>query len=311
MSGFFSTSFLQPLGSNVIPGELRGYYIDFRVKARSPAWPPQELQPLDRQLHVDVAQWGLGAFEHYLEDGREEWLAAALAVGRHLAEVQEREGPLAGGWVHSRPYPHTFPLEPPWLSAMAQGEGASLLVRLAGETGDDALLESALRARQPLLVPTSAGGVQSTLDGGPLLEEYPTDPASHVLNGAIFALWGCLDIDLAAGDGELRSLFEAGVDTIAASSSRWDTGWWSAYDLFPHPVRNVASAAYHELHVTQLMALDSVAPRPQLRSAALRWSGYGARRANRVRAQAAKVAFRVAVPRSARLGRALPWSRMR
>jgi D-glucuronyl C5-epimerase C-terminus len=161
MSGFFSTSFLQPLGANVVPGELRGYYIDFRVKARSPEWPPPELQPLDRQLHVDVAQWGLGAFEHYLEGGREEWLAAALAVGRHLAEVQERDGPLAGGWVHSLPYPHTFPLEPPWLSAMAQGEGASLLVRLAAETGDEALLEAALRARGPLLTPTSAGGVQS------------------------------------------------------------------------------------------------------------------------------------------------------
>jgi heparosan-N-sulfate-glucuronate 5-epimerase len=106
-------------------------------------------------------------------------------------------------------------------------------------------------------------------------------------------------------------LFEAGTDTIAASIARWDTGWWSAYDLFPHPVRNVASPAYHELHVTQLMALDSVAPRPGLRSAALRWSGYGARNANRLRAQAAKAAFRVAVPRSARLGRALPWSRLR
>ncbi len=311
MSGFFSTTFSQPLGSRVVPGELRGYYIDFRVKARSPAWPPPELQPIERQLHVDVAQWGLGAWEHYLASGREEWLAAAMAVGRHLVERQEREGALAGGWVHNWAYPHTFPLDPPWMSAMAQGEGASLLVRLAAETGEEGLLDSALRARLPLLRPTSGGGLQSSLAGGPLLEEYPTEPASHVLNGAVFALWGCLDLDLAAGEGEMRALFEAGVDTLAQNISRWDTGWWSRYDLFPHPLPNVSSAAYHDLHVTQLVALDATAPRPELRRAAERWRAYGQRRANRVRARASKVAFRLAVPRGRRLARALPWSRLR
>jgi heparosan-N-sulfate-glucuronate 5-epimerase len=311
MSGFFSTTFLQPLGAHVVPGELRGYYIDFRVKARTPAWPPPELQPLDRQLHVDVAQWGLGAFEHYLESGREEWLAAALAVGRHLAAVQERAGALEGGWAHPWSYPHTFPLDPPWLSAMAQGEGASLLLRLARETGDDALLEAGVRARLPLLKPVGAGGVQAELGGGPFLEEYPTDPPSYVLNGAVFALWGCLDIDLAGGDAETRALFEAGVDALAGSLERWDTGWWSAYDLFPHPVRNVASAAYHELHILQLTALDATAPRPALTATAERWRRYGESRANRLRAQAAKVAFRLAVPRSGGLARALPWSRLR
>jgi heparosan-N-sulfate-glucuronate 5-epimerase len=311
MSGFFSTTFSQPLGSRVVPGELRGYYIDFRVKARSPAWPPPELQPLARQLHVDVAQWGLGAWEHYLASGREEWLAAAVAVGRHLVERQERDGALAGGWVHEWPYPHTFPLDPPWMSAMAQGEGASLLVRLAAETGEEALLESAVRARLPLLQPTGSGGLQSTLAGGPLLEEYPTQPASHVLNGAVFALWGCLDLDLAAGEPEMRALFEAGVDTLAQNISRWDTGWWSRYDLFPHPVPNIASAAYHDLHVTQLVAVDATAARPQLSAAAERWRAYGQRRASRLRAQASKVAFRLAVPRGRRLARALPWSRLR
>ncbi len=311
MSGFFSTTFSQPLGSRVVPGGLRGYYIDFRVKARSPEWPPPELQPLARQLHVDVSQWGLGAWEHYLATGREDWLAAAMAVGRHLVERQERDGALAGGWVHAWPYPHTFPLDPPWMSAMAQGEGASLLVRLAAETGEEVLLESAVRARLPLLRATASGGLQSSLAGGPLLEEYPTEPASHVLNGAVFALWGCLDLDLAVGEPEARALFEAGVDTLAQNISRWDTGWWSRYDLFPHPLPNIASAAYHDLHVTQLVALDATAPRPQLRDAAERWRAYGQRRASRLRAQASKVAFRLAVPRGRRLARALPWSRLR
>jgi heparosan-N-sulfate-glucuronate 5-epimerase len=298
MSGFFSTTFSQPLGSRVVPGELRGYYIDFRVKARSPAWPPPELQPLARQLHVDVAQWGLGAWEHYLASGREEWLAAAMAVGRHLVERQERDGALAGGWVHEWPYPHTFPLDPPWMSAMAQGEGASLLVRLAAETGEEALLESALRARLPLLQPTGSGGLQSTLAGGPLLEEYPTQPASHVLNGAVFALWGCLDLDLAAGEPEMRALFEAGVDTLAQNISRWDTGWWSRYDLYPHPVANLASFAYHELHINQLRVMAMIAPRDELTETADRFEGYASSSLARARAFANKAVFRLRVPRN-------------
>ena len=44
---------------------------------------------------------------------------------------------------------------------------------------------------------------------------------------------------------EARRLFEEGVTTLARNLHRWDTGQWSRYDLFPHPVPNVASPAYH------------------------------------------------------------------
>lgn len=305
MRRLLSTDFSQPAGSHVVAGELRGYYVDFRVKAESPEWPPLELQPLDRQLHVDVIQWGLGAWEHYLETGSEEWLRAALAVAEHLLAAQDG----SGGWVHRFAYPHTFPLAAPWLSAMAQGEGASLLVRLWRETGEERMLDGAVAARLPLLRPVADGGVQAALGGGPFLEEYPTDPPSYVLNGAIFSLWGCLDLFLATGDEEMRALFEEGVDALSSCLSRWDTGWWSRYDLFPHPVRNIASEAYHALHVTQLRALDLTAPRPALRSMADRWEAAAASRVNRARAFGWKVAFRLAVPRNPALARRLPWVR--
>lgn len=309
MRGFLSTSFSQPLGGRVVPGELRGYYVDLRVKAATPAWPPADLDPLERQLHVDVIQWGLGAWEHYLDGGRDEWLEAACKVGEHLLVLQERRGPLDGGWVHRFPYPHTFRLDPPWLSAMAQGEGASLLLRLARETDDSRFMEAAARASRPLLRTTADRGVQAVLGGGPILEEYPTEPPSFVLNGAIFALWGCFDLELATGDGDCRRLFGEGVETLAANLQRWDTGWWSRYDLFPHRFPNIASPAYHELHVIQLTALDRLAPKPELRATIERWRRYGASRLNRARAFAAKAAFRAFVPRSPALARRLPWVR--
>ena len=306
--GRLSGGFSQPIGGNVTPGTVRGYHLDMRVKAATARWPPPGLRPLERQLHVDVAQWGLGAYERFLESGDEEWLAGALAAAGHFVESQSREGALAGGWVHDFAYPHTFALEAGWLSAMAQGEAASLLVRAFVDTGDERFAEAARRALGPLTVPSAQGGVLARLSGGAFYEEYPTQPSSYVLNGVIFTLWGCYDVAVGLNDDRARRLFEEGVATLAAQIDRWDLGWWSRYDLFPHPLPNVASLGYHELHVDQLTALGRIAPRSSLRDAAERFRRYAASRVDSKRALVAKVAFRVAVPRNATLARRLPWT---
>ena len=201
-----------------------------------------------------------------------------------------------------RPYPHTYALDPPWVSAMAQGEGASLLVRLHAETGDERYAEAARRAPRPMGVPSSEGGACALLDGRPFPEEYPTQPPSFVLNGAIFALWGLRDVAVGLGHAEAGRAFEDGVDALAASIHRWDTGSWSVYDLFPHPVPNVASGAYHALHVAQLEAMHELAPRAELAAAAGRFAAYAASPARQAGALARKALFRVAEPRSSARG---------
>jgi len=294
---YLSVSFNQPLGQQIDADRVRGYYVDMRVKAKTPTWPTPDLPALDRALRVMIAQWGLGAFEHWLATGREEWLAAARSACDHFVSTQLREGPLAGGWPHGQSFPHSFELPADWLSGMAQGEAASLLVRVHAETGDDALAEAALRGLGPLRVPSAAGGVLASLDGGPWFEEYPTDPASMVLNGGIFAIWGVRDVAVALRDADAQLLFEASLDALAAGIGRWDLGYWSRYDLYPHKRVNVASNAYHELHIDQLAATNAIAPRPALVSAEARFRRYHARRLNAARAFAGKVAFRLAVPR--------------
>jgi hypothetical protein len=181
---------------------------------------------------------------------------------------------------------------------MAQGEGASLLVRLYLETGEERLAEAARLALRPLAIPVAEGGVAAALDGRELPEEYPTDPPSFVLNGAIFALWGLYDVGTGLGDAEVSGAFEEGVDALAASIDRWDTGYWSRYDLYPHPMVNVASPAYHTLHIDQLEAMGRIAPRPQLQAALERFRRYATSAPARARAFAAKAAFRLRVPRT-------------
>jgi heparosan-N-sulfate-glucuronate 5-epimerase len=294
---YLSLSFNQPPGERIDPGGVHGYYLDMRVKAKTPDWPPPYLPSLERTLKVALAQWGLGAFEQWLATGREEWLAAARLACDHFVSTQVREGPLAGGWPHGHAFPHSYELPANWLSGMAQGEAASLLVRMHAETGEDSFAEAALRGLGPLRVPVTDGGVLASLEGGPWFEEYPTETPSMVLNGGIFAIWGVRDVAVGLRDAEAARLFESAVDALAAGIERWDLGYWSRYDLYPHKRVNVASNAYHELHIDQLAATNAIAARPALAEAEQRFRRYHARRRNGMRAFGAKVAFRLAVPR--------------
>ncbi len=292
-------SFAPPVGSNLLPlDRVGGYYIDFAEKAFEPRWPPPWLKPRAEQLHVATAQWGLGAYERYLVGEGEQWLAAAREAAAHLLELQTDGGPLDGGFPHLHAMPHTYSILPPWLSAMAQGDCASLLVRVALADGDERYAEAARRALAPLRVAVADGGVRTELRGRPFVEEYPTNPSSCVLNGAIFALWGLRDIGLGLDDARASAEYEELTDALAASLHLYDLGWWSRYDLYPHRIPNVASGAYHLLHITQLKAMQIVSPRPEFGAAVERWERYAASRLKAARAFAGKATFRLLVPRN-------------
>jgi heparosan-N-sulfate-glucuronate 5-epimerase len=302
-------SFDPPIGRHLKPGgEIGGYYIDFGFKTETPEWPPYWLAPFERQLHVATAQWGLGAYERFLDGDGEAWLGAAKEAADYLLEHQHRSGKQAGGWRHLFPMPHTYRIDPPWLSSITQGEGASLLTRIFLETGEERYAEGARLALKPMLVPVSEGGMLTEIDGMPFVEEYPTDPSSHVLNGAIFALWGFHDVGVGLADSDAASSFRELTQALAANLWRYDTGYWSRYDLYPHPVPNIASPAYHLLHVRQLEVLSRLASIPEPAAAGRRFDAYRASRRRRAQAVAHKIAFRVLVPRNSALAHRLPWN---
>jgi heparosan-N-sulfate-glucuronate 5-epimerase len=285
-----------PIGRNVRTDAIGGYYIDFRSKLEAPEWPPPWFPWPGFHRFMGVSQWGLGAFERYRDGEGEQWLAAAAAAAEHIRREQRPDGRGEGGWFEPEGHPHTFHTDAPWLSAMAQGQCASLLVRVGIETSEPRLLETAAKGLQPMLLSTAEGGVRARLDGGIFLEEYPTDPPSFVLNGAIFALWGAYDVWRGAGDDAAHTLFTEAAETLAGNLQRWDTGFWSRYDLFPlHPIVNTASPFYHALHINQLRALDLIWPSSAVASTAARFETYAASPRKRGRALVQKVAFRILV----------------
>jgi len=276
---------------------MRGYYIDLRVKADYPSWPPAWLEDIDRTMWVGVTQRALGSHERYICGEGEQWLDAAIAAGDLLVREQERQGAYRGCWLHRFSLTHTFSPRVPWASALTQGQAASLLMRLAKHTADDRYLHSAIEALRPMRIASADGGVVARLGGSPFFEEYPTDPPSLVLNGFMFALWGCYDVALGLGDDSARELVEEGLDTLAANLDRFDTGFWSRYDLYPHRVANIASLAYHQLHIDQLRATALLTDREAFDEVAGRFASYRNAPLNVARATARKIVFRLAVPR--------------
>ncbi|NYH90888.1 D-glucuronyl C5-epimerase family protein [Actinopolymorpha rutila] len=179
----------------------------------------------------------------------------------------------AGLLPYELPMGHTYRLDPPWFSAMAQGEAASLLLRGATALRTSELRDAAIKAIT-CLTESGTDLVAATPDG-PVLQEYPTAPPVHVLNGWIFALWGLYDV-AAAGSGQVaaraRSAFDEGVTALARRLWMYGLeGGWSRYDLRPDGPVNVASPFYHHLHIQQMLALSRLVDDPVFASTAVAW----------------------------------------
>jgi heparosan-N-sulfate-glucuronate 5-epimerase len=249
---------------------------------------------LDQTNPVTVIQLALGALQ--LRDPDQ--LPLVVAVVGWLERSADARGLLA----YRFPMPHTFPLEAPWYSSLAQGEAASLLVRAAEILGRAELLELADRLVEPLLQPESRLVVFTA--EGPVLQEYPTDPPAHVLNGWVTSLFGLYDLahppsELTAATQRAAAAFDAGTKALAARLHLYRTPLgWSRYDLYPHPLPNTASVAYHRLHVAQLRALNSLASHEAFAATADDWERSLANPAALAVGFVRKVAFRVVRPRS-------------
>lgn len=286
--------------ASFIPGDLSsGYYNDLRSVALEYGSAREAHGWLDLLVHrrsqlwpVRLTQLGLGAWQLAHERGADdEWLSVVHRICTWAIVDMDAHGRIA----HEVAMPHTYAIAAPWHSAMIQGQLASLLMRAAMTSGFEYLRGEAQRASASLLDP--ALGLCSTVDDGVILEEYPSNPAPHVLNGWIWALWGLYDVG--THDATARSAFDNGCGTLASMLPRYELArGWTRYDLYPHPIVNVASPFYHQLHVHQMHAMYVLTGDMRFADAAARWQRAFDRRATRAIATIRKVGFRMLRPRS-------------
>lgn len=268
-------------GPSIRIGEVAGYFIDYRPKIPSHAENPNEVL-----YAADLAQLALGWWERVVlgERGAVDEFMALCALIEGSADHEQ--GRLL--WPYRIELPK-YNLRPPWYSAMAQGQIASVFVRAWQHSRDDRHADLALRAIEPLLDPGPEGMVTMTADG-PVLEETPSSPPSHVLNGWIFALWGLQDVSTALHERRAEIMAAATTECLLQKLPTYDARWWSKYSLFPHPLPDLAKPFYHRLHITQLTLLHELTLLPEFGTWAARWRSYD-RRVTAFAAVASKIPF--------------------
>ncbi|XP_055331960.1 D-glucuronyl C5-epimerase-like [Paramacrobiotus metropolitanus] len=187
-----------------------------------------------------------------------------------------------GGWpVTVKRKLGSVELEPPWYSAMAQGQAMSTLIRAYKRLKNHKYLQAAVKALDLFSKSSEAGGISAVfMNKFVWFEEYPTNPPSFVLNGFIYALLGLYDVKTVAdGNDAERSgkLFDTGVESLKALLPLYDTGSGSVYDLRHFTLKgppNLARWDYHSTHITQLQVMNSIHPDPVFADFAERWAQY-------------------------------------
>lgn len=215
---------------------------------------------------IRIAFLGSGAFDNL-----------TLSTSEHIQHFYDaaewfvqHQNQSTGGWaipVKRRLASGFEDLPRGWYSAMSQGHAISLLARAFYHSGGNRkYLKAAVNALKPFKVPSAQGGVLAKFMGElPWYEEYPTTPASFVLNGFIYSLLGLYDLRQVApkakGGREAGVLFNQGMESLKKMLMLFDNGQGSVYDLrhFSLGVApNIARWDYHVTHVNQLLLLATI-----------------------------------------------------
>lgn len=283
----------QGIGRAFAPGKLEGYYNDLTGKARWTGNTGRHGVPTVKtdtnpayEMPIVIFQWALGNWDSALlgeiSDGRDRLMAAARWAHKNMDEK--------GGWECWRD------LQRPtisYYSAMAQGEGLSVLARAALIDPDGPWLATAKRAYDFLL---NSGREGLTRQFGDIvaLEEYPGDSFPSVLNGWIFSLVGIYDLGIISGDKGIQAKAKDLAGSVSKALPLYDTGYWSTYDIG----KNITSPFYHDLHVAQLRALAMLFPAQadNFNRTADRFEAYSKKRINRARAIVVKICQKLAQP---------------
>lgn len=184
-----------------------------------------------------------------LRDGRNssaQQTCLGLIGARTLMAGATTRGYTDGGGLHHNtllfPYPFPFSanpstptLQPGWLSGLAQGSAMSALTSIYDRTHDAQWIDAASQAFESFLLAGSDGGFVSRERGLTYIQEYPTKPATYVLNGnneAMIALdsWVRRTHDPRAAS-LLAELYSALKTTLPLEQVSLAMGTASSYDL--------------------------------------------------------------------------------
>lgn len=242
---------------------------------------------------IAIAQYGLGNHTLYVRTQDPSRRAGFLRVADWLVERLELNHAGLHVWNHYFDWDYRSTLKAPWYSGLAQGQGISVLVRAHADSSEAVYLNAAERAYEAITTPVHEGGTAFYEGADTWIEEYIVHPPTHILNGFIWAAWGVYDLWLVTKEDAVRAFFDRCAETIARNLPRYDTGYWSLYELSSTRLPMIASAFYHRLHIVQLEVMHQLTGESVFEQYASRWRDHTNDRGKRLRAGVQKAFFKL------------------
>lgn len=256
----------QSIGICFSKEEVKGYYNNLieKVTMMPELLDTEDLPRLETgneqyvESGVAIFQYGLGAYDLYLSSKKEIYRKKFLQCVNWALNKQEQ----SGAWDN---FSYFYPDHP--YGAMAQGEGASLLIRAYADTGNIEYLNAAQKAIDFMLMDIENSGTTSYSGDGVIFLEYPHRKA--VLNGWIFAWWGLYDYVIVTKDiAQYKNSLDNSLFTIEKLLPSFANSYWSVYDL----ENRIASPFYHNLHIAQMQAMYELTGHEIFNQYAKRWA---------------------------------------
>lgn len=228
---------------------------------------------------ITIAHYGLEHYSIYQKNPNEVNEEIFLKVADWFVDHQDDNGGWPAEFDHMFYKGRTEMIKGPWYSAMAQGMAISNLVRAYDHTGNKEYLNAAMRGYKIYTIPVEDGGVLRKFEDEYFFyEEYPTEPASYVLNGFMFSLLGLYDLYYITKDENVYELYKEGIRTLERMMPLYDLGNRTAYDLTHYTTEgtypNVARWAYHATHIHLLEGINSIENNQKFEEILKRWQGY-------------------------------------
>lgn len=241
----------QGIGKAFVPGKLEGYYNDLtnKVLLDPKTLEDKELPKMQNEkgkyvvFATTIFQYGLGCYDLILLNGDLKYIEQFKKCVDWAIDNQDEKG----GWDIS-----SFAGKKSKYGAMAQGEGASLLLRAYLYYKNKVYFDGAKKAIDLMLMPLEQGGTSRYSDNELYLMEFMDLPC--VLNGWIFSQFGLYDFLLVCNDQKYQELYDQSLNTMKKHLHDYDNGYWSKYD----EGKMIASPFYHKLHISQLSAISMI-----------------------------------------------------
>ncbi|WP_409015313.1 D-glucuronyl C5-epimerase family protein [Anaerostipes caccae] len=269
---------------NLSKNQLCDYYLDFSSKAEYDyLFDENGVLLLDYKGRMGiqynpcaVAQYGLGLCSKYIKTLDKLYLKKMETQANWLYDIMKIDGKGIGRLEY------TFSADDynqisnhNYISAIAQGQAVSFLIRCSIILGDKKYANAANALYQCFRYSALEGGVVNYDEQGRMyLEEAVTERISCILDGFIYAMFGVYDYYLFTGERESREIFYKCCETVEERLPDFDLGFWSRADCYMEKPKMPASKFYHNVHIQQLKALYVITGNEIYRDYADKWEGY-------------------------------------